>query len=165
MPAGLFLWPLAAARADQECLLAATNAEGSMGVHPHPPDLAPAGSPRIPPPALHTILGSCSRPVLPQQARAAEREAARIAAEREAVRIAAAEAVAKAKREKVSEWIGTLRPGCRNLVSNSTSLNNIQCNYCNQKAYSNNSRGITHFIKHLNSKHLINITKDEINIL
>ena len=44
-------------------------------------------------------------------------------------------------------------------------LNNIQCNYCNQKAYSNNSRGITHFIKHLNSKHLINITKDEINIL
>jgi hypothetical protein len=44
-------------------------------------------------------------------------------------------------------------------------LNNIQCNYCNQKAYSNNSRGIAHFIKHLNSKHLINITKDEINIL
>ena len=44
-------------------------------------------------------------------------------------------------------------------------LNNIQCNYCNQKAYTNNSRGITHFIKHLKSKHLINITKDEINIL
>ena len=44
-------------------------------------------------------------------------------------------------------------------------LNNIQCNYCNQKAYSNNSRGITHFIKHLNSIHLINITKDELNIL
>jgi|688.fasta_scaffold189886_2 hypothetical protein len=44
-------------------------------------------------------------------------------------------------------------------------INNIQCNYCNQKAYSNNSRGITHFIKHLNLKHSINVTKDEINIL
>ena len=44
-------------------------------------------------------------------------------------------------------------------------LNNIQCNYCNQKAYSNNSRGITHFINHLNSKHSINVKKDEINIL
>ncbi len=44
-------------------------------------------------------------------------------------------------------------------------INNIQCNYCNQKPYSNNSRGITHFIKHLNLKHSINVTKDEINIL
>jgi hypothetical protein len=43
--------------------------------------------------------------------------------------------------------------------------NLIQCNYCNQKPYSNNSRGITHFIKHLNLKHSINVTKDEINIL
>lgn len=43
--------------------------------------------------------------------------------------------------------------------------NLIQCNYCNQKPYSNNSRGITHFIKHLNSKHSINVNKDEINIL
>ena len=44
-------------------------------------------------------------------------------------------------------------------------LNNIQCNYCNQKPYSNNSRGITHFIKHLNLKHSINVIKDKINIL
>jgi predicted patatin/cPLA2 family phospholipase len=34
-------------------------------------------------------------------------------------------------------------------------LNNIQCNYCNQKAYANNSRGITHFKKHLIAKHNI----------
>jgi hypothetical protein len=43
--------------------------------------------------------------------------------------------------------------------------NLIQCNYCNQKPYSNNSRGIAHFIKHLNLKHSINVTKDEINKL
>ena len=34
-------------------------------------------------------------------------------------------------------------------------INNIQCNYCNQKAYANNSRGITHFKKHLINKHNI----------
>lgn len=34
-------------------------------------------------------------------------------------------------------------------------LNNIQCNYCNQKPYANNSRGITHFKKHLIAKHNI----------
>ncbi len=34
-------------------------------------------------------------------------------------------------------------------------LNNIQCNYCNQKPYANNSRGITHFKKHLINKHNI----------
>ena len=66
----------------------------------------------------------------------------------------------KFKEEKEEEEIKS-----KHYTKIDAELNNIQCNYCNQKAYSNNSRGITHFIKHLNSKHLINITKDEINIL
>ena len=32
------------------------------------------------------------------------------------------------KMARETEWIGINRPGCRNLVSNSTSLNNIECN-------------------------------------
>ena len=36
--------------------------------------------------------------------------------------------IAAQKTARATEWMGINRPGCRNLVSNSTSLNNMQCN-------------------------------------
>lgn len=36
--------------------------------------------------------------------------------------------LAAQKKARATEWMGTNRPGCRNLISNSESVNNIQCN-------------------------------------